>query len=331
MTRSGTRSERVRNGRSDVLDEQQAAGDERRRAARAGRGRDSRPGLAARTAQLERQAGARSPPRDVVVEVAVEPLEPRIEVRREGDEQQLDVDRRRGRMRARAPRSRRSAPARLGRVRAAPRGPRASRTSRLDRLRHAAGPSAPASSPSTCASEMYRPRNRSSGSGSSARRRSTAARTRRLDDREPAEEVGAGTGPAEPRLGVRSAPAGAGPRLIAGPARRGRRTPLTRSWSPARFGGTVVRRAAAPRAGRLERFERPLVPAGRRGVLRRHRRSARPDRRPGQDRRPERSSSGSTTIGAVTTTSSDGLSSPPSADQTSASERSCDGGWATSM
>ena len=37
------------------------------------------------------------------------------------------------------------------------------------------------------------------------------------------------------------------------------------------------------------------------------------------------------TIGAVTTTSSDGLSSPPSADQMSASDRSCVSGWPTSM
>ena len=73
-----------------VLHEEQARADERReRAEPRPRGRVRRASRAA--AQLQREADARAAARHVVVEVAVEPLEPRVEVRGERDEEQLDV------------------------------------------------------------------------------------------------------------------------------------------------------------------------------------------------------------------------------------------------
>jgi hypothetical protein len=55
------------------------------------RSTDARLGLTRCTGELEREPGARPAPGDVVVQVPVEPLEARIEVRCERDQQQLDV------------------------------------------------------------------------------------------------------------------------------------------------------------------------------------------------------------------------------------------------
>ncbi len=89
-TRSGTRSERVRNGRSGSSTQDEPAVDERsaagQPAARSGDGRGA-------AGKLEREPDARAAARDVVVQVAVEPLEPGVEVGGEGDQQQLDVER----------------------------------------------------------------------------------------------------------------------------------------------------------------------------------------------------------------------------------------------
>ena len=90
-TRSGTRSARVRNGRSASSTMHQRRVDQRRPAA-------SRPRAAAEVGrggrQLQRQADRGPAPGDVVVEVAVEPLEPAVEVR---DERRSAGARRRGR------------------------------------------------------------------------------------------------------------------------------------------------------------------------------------------------------------------------------------------
>ena len=158
-----------------VLDDDQPAGDERAQRPQA---RPAWPGAGTRpgAAQLERQPGARPPPRDVVVEVAVEPLEPRIEVRSERDEEQLDV------VRVQPERSREPAQPEvragaLGGVSVAFHRRERRGRRRVDVL-GTQRPPGPARRPSTWASEMYRPRKRSFGSASSARRRSTAARTR---------------------------------------------------------------------------------------------------------------------------------------------------------
>ena len=50
-------------------------------------------GRGQRARELEREADARAAARHVVVQIAVEPLETRVDVRRERHEQQLDVDR----------------------------------------------------------------------------------------------------------------------------------------------------------------------------------------------------------------------------------------------
>ena len=133
-----------------VLDEQQPARDERRGRAEA-RARDRRAAPPAGSAQLERETDARPPPRDVVVEVAVQPLEPRVEVRREGDEEQLDVERRRARRSGRA--------AAAGASRRPPRRPRrpaparpASRPMPLTGGAGTSGPRGASSSASTCGS-----------------------------------------------------------------------------------------------------------------------------------------------------------------------------------
>ena len=87
-TRSGTRSERVRNGRSASSTSTRPPST----SGPPGMSRPRRPGAAGASAgQLEREADARAAPRDVVVEVAVEPLEARVDVGRERHEQQLDV------------------------------------------------------------------------------------------------------------------------------------------------------------------------------------------------------------------------------------------------
>ena len=90
-TRSGTRSDRVRNGRSASSTQDEPAGDERRPAVSRWRRRR-------RSSRARRRSSSASPTLarrrdDVVVEVAVEPLEPGVEVGGERDEQQLDVDR----------------------------------------------------------------------------------------------------------------------------------------------------------------------------------------------------------------------------------------------
>ncbi len=90
MTRSGTRSGRVSDGRSasSTISSRPATSGAEGAEALADR---RAVGRRRRAAQLDREADARAPPRDVVVEVAVQPLEPRVEVGGEGDQQQLGV------------------------------------------------------------------------------------------------------------------------------------------------------------------------------------------------------------------------------------------------
>jgi hypothetical protein len=73
----------------DILDDQEPARDERPRRP------EPRPAGARRAActdQLQGKADARPAARDVIVEVAVQPLEARVEVRRQRDEQELHVE-----------------------------------------------------------------------------------------------------------------------------------------------------------------------------------------------------------------------------------------------
>ena len=89
MTRSGTRNPRDRNGRSGsstVTSRWCSSGAPA--VSRRARGGCGRPG----GADLQRQADRGPAPGDVVVEVAVEPLEARVEVRDERGEQDLDVE-----------------------------------------------------------------------------------------------------------------------------------------------------------------------------------------------------------------------------------------------
>ena len=177
------------------------------------------------------------------------------------------------------------------------------------------------------------------GSGSTARRRSTAARTRCLEQRQPARAGSASDGSDGPRR-LRSAPVGAA-RLVAVVARpsppaaaladAGRRT--ARLDDGRLLGADAHASVRAPASARQQLGRRACRllagPWRRRPAARRRRRSTR-----SRSTAPRRTGGPygalvSTTIGAVTTTSSDGLSSPPSADQTSASERSCVGGWPT--
>ena len=161
-TRSGTRSARVRNGRSASSTTSSppatsgASGPSR---ARPGPEPSPAPG------QLEGQADAGPAPRDVVVEVAVEPLEARVEVRSQGDEEELHVER----LEVEGPGEPAEPQLGAGRLRgvglAPPQRPGGRPRPRRRRNR-ASGAWPPASRWSTCASETYRPRKRSSGSGS---------------------------------------------------------------------------------------------------------------------------------------------------------------------
>src|SRR3954471_23466494 len=72
-----------------VLDDDEAAGDEWPRRETVARAR----GFERSAGELEREADARAAARDVVVQVAVEAFEAGVEIRRERDEQQRDVDR----------------------------------------------------------------------------------------------------------------------------------------------------------------------------------------------------------------------------------------------
>ena len=74
-----------------VLDDQQAARDQGRERAEAAPG-GAGAGTDPRAAQLEGESDARAPSRDVVVEISVQALEPRVEVRCEGHQEQLQVD-----------------------------------------------------------------------------------------------------------------------------------------------------------------------------------------------------------------------------------------------
>ena len=229
-----------------VLHEQQPV---RRRAARAGRGARAigAPSAAAvRAAQLERQADARAPPRDVVVEIAVEPLEARVEVRGERDQQQLDVhrlERERPREVAQpevAPSASAAVRARLER--------RAERGRR--RVRPPAAPAAPAGR--RAARPPARRRCTGRGSGRRGRGRPPAA-GRRRPARAPRAATGARAGAratgrrAAARAGARGVASSAGSRpvrALAGAVDHGaRRTPAprTRSRTPTVLGARVAR------------------------------------------------------------------------------------------
>jgi hypothetical protein len=73
-----------------ILHDEQTTGDER------GKRTEPRPagaGSLAHAGQLKGEADARPSPGDVVVEIAVEALEPGVEIGRQGDEEKLDVQR----------------------------------------------------------------------------------------------------------------------------------------------------------------------------------------------------------------------------------------------
>ena len=73
-----------------VLDDDQAPADERPTGLQPGAGGGRHRGLAG---QLQRQPDRGASPGDVVVEVAVQPLEPAVQIRQQRDHQQLDVQR----------------------------------------------------------------------------------------------------------------------------------------------------------------------------------------------------------------------------------------------
>lgn len=88
MTRSGTRSARLRNGRS-------RSSTRRRRPSRSGARAASRPTcrlVGGEPAQAQRQSDGRAAAGDVVVQVAVERLEAVVEIRYERDEEDLGVE-----------------------------------------------------------------------------------------------------------------------------------------------------------------------------------------------------------------------------------------------
>ena len=169
-TRSGTRSPRVRNGRSGSSTTTRPRltsgrlGSSRARALAA---------MAGRAGQLQGQPDRGAAPGDVVVEIAVQPLEPAVQVGEQRDHQQLDVERSQAggpgepaqpQSTSRSPRPRRRRP---------PGSTRGVAVQRVD-----GRPRSSASSWSTVSSVRYSPRNGSSGAGSSARRSATSARTR---------------------------------------------------------------------------------------------------------------------------------------------------------
>ena len=86
VTRSGTRSTRDSDGRFGLASSRVR----RRPGGRRGEAEPARP-RRRQTAQLQRQTDGRAAPAEVVVEVAVEPFEPGVDVRGHGDEQELDV------------------------------------------------------------------------------------------------------------------------------------------------------------------------------------------------------------------------------------------------
>ena len=122
--------------------------------------------------QLQGQPDRGAAPGHVVVEVAVQPLEPAVQIRQQGDHQQLDVQR-----------SQTGGPGEPPQPQAASRLPRPRRRRPPARPgRRCAGGGRHASfvvsSCSTVSSLTYRPRNGSSGDGSPARRSATSSRTR---------------------------------------------------------------------------------------------------------------------------------------------------------
>ena len=206
VTRSGTRSDRVRNGPLALLHEQQAAADERRGRVEARHAPRPRPGTP----------------------VASSSARPVLARRRETSSWRYAYSRSKRGSRSGAsatsrmstsigvrPNVRATRRSRIGlgrRVRPRPRRARAAATAPICRP-PAAGleqlAAGPASISSTCDSGMYRPRNRSSGSGSCARRRSTAWRTRASTPRELVEQVRQG-GVERPDPAARPASGGLG-------------------------------------------------------------------------------------------------------------------------
>ena len=175
---------------------------------------------------------------------------------------------------ARASRRRRTSwPGRLRGVR----GP-IQRRERLDRGRRSTDPRSgrspgSASMPSTWASEMYSPRNRSPGSGSSARRRSTALRTRASTmASRPSRYVSDGS------ISRRVGASNGRPRWLVAAAVRRRRI-ASRPLDPRRARGSSRPQAAHPDRD----ARRSLLVVADDGARRQR---ARPARRPSRSRRP---------------------------------------------
>ena len=294
-----------------VLDDQEVSRDQRRQRPQAVPA--VVPPAAAAARQLQREADAGAPSRDVVVEVAVEAFEAGVEVRRQRHEEELEVHRR--------------------------------EVERAGELAEAD----PGTGRSASDGARLEPGEEDAAAPVRGRWHERAGRAgqQRIDlrvrDVQPTEAVlgirvrcpaplhGRADAGFQERRGARGGRPATGPRATGtGPGSAAhRRWPRTRSVTPARPAsaprGTVSSgRGSGSGAG-------GTLPSDGRRRLRRpagdHERRA--SARPGPAART--TCDELTTIGAVTTTSSDGFISPPSADQMSARERSCVSGWPTSM
>ena len=345
-TRSGTRRARVRNGRSGVLDDDQPARDER---AQRPEPRPTRTGTRARRRSCTARARGRRSPGAATRRRGGSRRGARTAGRGPGRGRSAAARRRT----ASSPNERREATepqVRAGPLRRVGLGlhgrERAGRRL-VDRLRH---PGARRDRPG--GRRPGRPRCTGRGTGRSGRRRRRGVGRRRPGRAPRRSRVGRRDGRATPR---RRSAVPAGPRQA-----------RPRSWVPSRASMPAPSMPAPSRAAAMPAAVSPRAGRGREASRqdRRPWRSSAPSPRAAARAagscasacRPWRrraTSSGPPTaarpivgpirtggpygalrptiIGAVTTTSSDGFSSPPSADQTSASDRSCDGGWATSM